>query len=81
MGCQSWATDEKVAHWFAKRFNAGTKVHSREITRDSAVCYLKDRSEKEIILLEPDTLPKSQQNPQKYNEPTPSIPIGQLTLF
>jgi hypothetical protein len=47
----SWTTDEKVAHWFAKRLNKNDAVHCREITRDNAVCYVGDRGEKEIILL------------------------------
>lgn len=47
----SWTTDKNTAHWFADRFNRNDAVHCREITRDSAICYLGDRNEQEIILI------------------------------
>ncbi len=48
----SWTTSKKVATWFANRFhNDNPEIHQRQIQKSDVICFLEDRDESEIIVL------------------------------
>lgn len=49
----SWTTNKKVAVRFANRFHNDTpEIHQRQIQKSDVICFLEDRDESEIIVLD-----------------------------
>lgn len=59
----SWSTSEKVAQFFAGRFNGSGEITSKVVKKAEIFAYLTERGEEEIMLL-PDQAPAITLQPQ-----------------